>query len=72
MKVTLEFDGFEERDEALMAQTAGSAFGMLIEIDNLCRDQVKYGPKYKDIESFATAIRSLMRQVPMVVAGMGL
>lgn len=50
MKISIEFDGEDSRDDVLMFLNATEFFLALCEIDDLCRSRMKYNENVTDDE----------------------
>lgn len=66
MKVTIEYDGHEERHDLLQAIHAPDAFGVLWDIDQRARAILKHGEPSKDLAAFCEEVREAVREVPEV------
>ena len=66
MKVTIQFDGHEERGDILQAIHASDAFAALWDIDQRARGILKHGEPSKDLAAFCEEVREVVAEVPEV------
>ena len=61
MKLKLEFDLPEERDEAMDAVHASVWHSILLDLDERCRGKIKHGNKFKTPDGALQAVRDYIR-----------